>query len=150
MIKIIENREEDMGALRSLYFNARRLAFSWIDTSTFKLSDFEKETEGEYILVALADETVVAFVSVWVADNFVHHLYVDEKYHNQNIGTELLKAVIDKVNLPIRLKCEENNTKAVYFYRQKGFVEKGRGQSEIGTYILFELTENVSKDLPAT
>ena len=139
MIKIIEKREEDIEALRDLYLKSRLMTFSWTDTSKFKLSDFEKDTEGEYILVALEEKMLVGFVSVFVADNFVHHLYVDEKYHNQNIGTQLLEAAFDKINSPIRLKCEENNTKAIRFYRQKGFVEKERGQSETGTYILFEL-----------
>lgn len=94
-------------------------------------------------MVALDDELLVGFISVWVADNFVHHLYVDEKHHNKNIGTELLKTTIDKVGLPIRLKCEENNAKAVSFYKQKGFVEKERGQSKNGTYILFELLKEL-------
>lgn len=139
MIQIIESRGKDIDALRNLFLRARLTTFSWIDTSQFKLSDFEKETDGEYILVALDDELLVGFVSIWVADNFVHHLYVDEKYHSKNIGTELLKATIDKIGLPIRLKCEVNNAKAVGFYKQKGFVEIERGQSENGAYILFEL-----------
>ena len=139
MIKIIERRDKDLDALSNLFLNERQNTFSWADTSHFKLSDFEKETEGEYILVALVDDTLIGFISVWIPDNFVHHLYVDKKYHNLNIGTKLLQAVIRKVNLPIRLKCEENNTKAIHFYKQKGFTEKERGQSETGTYILFEL-----------
>lgn len=143
MIQFIERREKDIDALRNLFLRTKLKTFSWIDPSQFKLSDFEKETDGEYILVALDDELLVGFVSIWAADNFVHHLYVDEKYHNKNIGTELLKATIDKIGLPIRLKCEVNNTKAVGFYKQKGFVEKERGQSKNGTYILFELLENL-------
>ncbi|UII34515.1 GNAT family N-acetyltransferase [Fulvivirga ulvae] len=143
MIQIIESREKDIDALRNLFLKTRLTTFSWIEPSQFKLSDFEKETDGEYILVALDDELLVGFVSVWVADNFVHHLYVDEKYHNKNIGTELLKTTIDKIGLPIRLKCEENNAKAVSFYKQKGFVEKERGQSKNGTYILFELLKEL-------
>ncbi|OWY25638.1 GNAT family N-acetyltransferase [Sphingobacteriales bacterium TSM_CSS] len=138
-MRIIESREKDIDALRNLFFEMRRKTFSWADTSQFQLSDFEKETEGEYVLVAFSEDVLIGFVSVWLADNFIHHLYIDERYQNQNVGSQLLKAVIDKVNLPIRLKCEENNTNAVCFYRQKGFVEKGRGRSEIGTYILFEL-----------
>ena len=143
MIRIIEFRDKDIDALRILFLRIRQTTFSWTDTSKYKLSDFEKETDGEYILVALYDELLVGFVSMWVADNFVHHLYVDEDYHNRNVGTELLKAAIDKIGLPIRLKCEENNAKAVSFYKQKGFIEKGRGQSESGTYILFELLGNL-------
>ena len=138
MVQITESRDKDLDALRNLFLRTRLTTFSWVDTSQFTLSDFEQETEGEYILVALDDELLVGFVSIWVADNFVHHLYVEEKYQNKNIGTQLLNTAISKIGLPIRLKCEENNVKAVGFYKQKGFVEKERGQSKNGTYILFE------------
>jgi len=149
MIQIIESRDTDVDALRNLFLRTRLTTFHWVDTSQFNLFDFEKETEGEYILVALDGELLVGFVSIWVADNFVHHLYVDEKYHNKNIGTELLKAAVAKVGLPVRLKCEENNAKAVAFYKQKGFVEKERGQSKNGTYILFELLDRVRTESAA-
>lgn len=141
MIKIIEKREEDINALQHLFFKTRTITFSWTDISKFKLSDFEKETENEYVLVALADEVLIGFVSVWVADSFIHHLYVDEAFRNQSVGTRLLNAVIEKIGLPVSLKCEEKNTEAVCFYRKKGFIEKERGESEIGTYILFELNK---------
>lgn len=140
MIRIIECRDRDIDALRGLFLRTRLATFSWVDASRFQLCDFEKETEGEYILVALDGDLLVGFVSIWLADNFVHHLYVDEKYQNRSVGSELLRSAIDKVGLPIRLKCEENNAKAVGFYRHKGFVEKGRGQSENGSYILLELS----------
>lgn len=142
-IKIIECRVKDVDALRTLFLKVRQTTFSWAKNTQFNLSDFEKETEGEYILIALIDNLLIGFVSVWVADNFIHHLYVDERYRNQNVGTQLLKAVINKVNLPLSLKCEENNTKAMSFYRKKGFVEKEIGESEIGTYILFELSKMI-------
>lgn len=142
MIQIIERRGKDTDALRELFLRTRLSTFPLIDKRQPKLSDFEMETEGEYILVALDGEQVVGFVSIWVGDNFIHHLYVDEKYHNKTIGTQLLKAAIHKVGLPIRLKCEEDNTNAVRFYKQKGFIERTRGQSRSGTYIVFELVGN--------
>jgi GNAT superfamily N-acetyltransferase len=141
LIKIIESSDSDLDALQHLFFKTRRETFLWVDASEFNLSDFQKETKGEYILAAYADKMLVGFVSVWAADNFIHHLYVDENYQNQNIGTQLLKAVIDKFNLPLRLKCQEKNTRAVCFYKRKGFIEKERGYSETGPYILFELNE---------
>jgi len=79
------------------------------------------------------------FYPVWVADRFIHHLYVDEAYQNQQIGTQLLNAIISKFGLPLRLKCEEKNTKAINFYQRKGFVEIEKGQSQSGLYILFKL-----------
>jgi GNAT superfamily N-acetyltransferase len=143
MIKVTESREKDIEAMRNLFFKTRVTTFSWNDTSKFKLSDFEKETENEYILVALANEVLVGFISVWTADNFIHHLYVDRKFQNQGIGTHLLIAVLDKFGYPIKLKCEEKNKKAFDFYKQKGFSEIEKGQSENGTYILFELNRRI-------
>lgn len=144
VVKISKINEKDIDTLRCLFLKTRLTTFSWTDTSNFKLADFDAQTKGEYILVARAYEKVIGFVSVWVADNFIHHLYVDEEFHNQHVGTKLLKSIYDKFGLPIRLKCEENNLKAICFYRQKGFEEKGSGQSEIGTYILFELNKKLS------
>ena len=141
MIKIVESREQDRDALRSLFLKTRLATFSWVDTSHFKLSDFEKQTHNEYILVAFADDKLIGFISVWGAENFIHHLYVDEQFQNQNIGTHLLNAVLDKFGLPISLKCEANNIKAIRFYRKNGFTEKVSGLSEIGTYFLLELNE---------
>lgn len=136
MIEIIEHRESDEESLYNLFSKLRKAVYN--DASSSK-SDFLRETEGEEILVALCDKDIVGFVSVWVADNFVHHLYVEEKYQNRKIGTLLLRSVIAKTGIPLRLKCVEANTKAIEFYRKKGFIEKGRGQTESGPYILFEL-----------
>ena len=136
MIQIIERRKTDEQRLQDLFFKLRKAVYN--DTNS-TASDFCKETEGEDILIALLNNQVVGFISVWVADNFVHHLYVEESYQNLNIGTRLLQAVIEKTGVPVRLKCVETNTKAIEFYSRKGFIEKERGQSESGAYILFEL-----------
>ena len=139
MIKIVESRNDDYLALQELFLQSRRKTFLWTDTSRYKLSDFDESTKNEYILVAFVDEILVGFVSVWLIDNFIHHLYVDEQYHNQSIGSELLNKVIEKVGYPIRLKCDEKNTKALRFYKQKGFIEKEKKAFENGFYLLLEL-----------
>lgn len=139
MIKIVQSRSQDLEALRNLFYKARLATFSWKNTTEFCLSDFDRETENEDILVALLDALVVGFISVWVRDNFIHHLYVDEKFQGQGIGTLLLEAVLKNFGGPISLKCEEKNTKAINFYRQRGFTEIEKGQSESGPYILLEL-----------
>lgn len=126
MIKIIEKREEDINALQHLFFKTRTITFSWADISKFKLSDFEKETENEYVLVALADEVLIGFVSVWVADSFIHHLYVDEAFQNQSVGTRLLNAVIEKIGLPVSLKCEKKKHRGGMLLPKKRIYRKGK------------------------
>ncbi len=141
---IAEIRNKDYEPLRNLFLKERQRTFSWLDPSEFQLDDFEKHIQGETVLVALVNDIPVGFISIWMPNNFIHHLYIDQEHQGKNIGTELLKVAIKKTQFPITLKCLEQNTKAVDFYKSKGFVEKEKGKSEHGTYILFELLENIN------
>lgn len=142
-MKIREIRKSDLDSLRNIFLKERQTTFSWVDSATYSLQDFDIETKGEYILTAISDNIAIGFISVWAEDNFIHHLYVEQKYHGKGIGTQLLKAVLNRSDFPVTLKCLENNTQAVNFYKNKGFIEKERGQSEQGTYILFQLLKNI-------
>lgn len=142
-MKIREIRKSDLDSLRNIFLKERQTTFSWIDSNTYNLQDFDIETKGEYILTAVSDDIVIAFISVWVEDNFIHHLYVDQKYQGKGIGTQLLKAALNKSGFPVTLKCLEKNTQAVNFYKSKGFIEKEKGKTEQGTYILFQLLKNI-------
>ena len=119
----------------------RQNTFTWADPSGFSILDFDKETEGETILVAISDKTIVGFISIWLVDNFIHHLYIDDKYKKKSVSTALLKAALNKTKFPVRLKCLEKNTGAIAFYKKNGFCEKGRGVTEEGPFILFELND---------
>ncbi|MFH7005000.1 GNAT family N-acetyltransferase [Flavobacterium bizetiae] len=136
---IREIKNTDFDVLRKLFLKERQDTFFWLDPTEFKLDDFEKHIKGELVLVAIDQEIPVGFISIWMPNNFIHHFYVDQKYQSKGVGTLLLNAAIQKTLLPITLKCLEENTKAVAFYRKKGFIEKERGPSEHGDYILFEL-----------
>jgi GNAT superfamily N-acetyltransferase len=142
-MEIVTIKKNHYDALRKLFLKERKNTFSWLDPLKFKLDDFEKHTKGELVLVALDQEIPIGFISIWMPNKFIHHLYLDEKHQNKGVGTQLLKAAIQETNLPITLKCLEENTKAVDFYKKKGFIAKERGPSENGDYILFELSENL-------
>lgn len=143
MVVVEEAKNVNLPLLRTIFLKERQRTFAEQDTSEFKLEDFDKQTQGEYILSALIDDIPVGFISIWMPNNFIHHLYVDNAYQGKNIGTQLLKGAIQKTAFPITLKCLVSNTKAINFYLRKGFVEKSRGQSGNGTYILFELTKEI-------
>lgn len=138
-MEIVPIKNDHYDNLRKLFLKERQDTFFWLDPTEFKLDDFEKHIKGELVLVAIDQEIPVGFISIWMPNNFIHHFYVDQKYQGKGVGTLLLNAAIQKTLLPITLKCLEENTKAVAFYRKKGFIEKERGPSEHGDYILFEL-----------
>jgi GNAT superfamily N-acetyltransferase len=140
---IEEVQNKHYPALKELFLNERKKTFSWLDTSKFHLDDFEKYTQGEYILTALVNDIPVGLISIWMPTNFIHHLYVDEKYQNKKIGTELLKAAIGVTKSAVTLKCLENNTKAIEFYKKRGFTEKEKAYSQHGSCIFLKSSEEI-------
>jgi ribosomal protein S18 acetylase RimI-like enzyme len=144
LFKIIEFREDDLNSLRELFLKVRQSTFVWKDPESFDLFDFDTQTSGEYILTAFYQEKIVGFISIWLPDNFIHHLFIDEKFQKIGIGKELLKAAIDKTGFPIKLKCLEKNTQAVAFYKKTGFIEKNKGGVGEDSYIAFELNKEIA------
>lgn len=90
-----------------------------MDPESLTASSFDKDTEGEFILVALVDNEIVGFVSVWSRDNFIHHLYVSNHFQNKGIGLRLLNSLIKKAPSELTLKCLVKNKLALNFYLNK-------------------------------
>lgn len=139
MVQIVEKNKKHITDLQRIFLEVRQKTFYWLDTANYDSIDFDHETEGEFILVALFSDKVVGFISLYLQGNFIHHFYIDEAYQRHNIGTELLEEAIQIMDVPITLKCLEKNTKAIKFYKKKGFVAIDRGVSEHGEYIVFAL-----------
>jgi ribosomal protein S18 acetylase RimI-like enzyme len=137
-ITIAELQTNDLPALRELYLKVRQATFTWFDTSHYQLSNFDTDIAGEYTLVAHIENELAGFVSAYLPDNFIHHLYVDRTYQKRGVGTELLKAILEKLKLPVGLKCLENNGNAVDFYEKYGFKPIKKGVSVEGVFILYE------------
>lgn len=141
MIEIAEFTADDKPYLQELFLHVRQHAFTWL-TSSFHLSDFDSETKDEYILVAHLNQQVVGFISVWMSDHFIHHLYVDANLQRQGIGKALLQALFSKIKATFQLKCLLKNEAAIIFYKKNGFIEKECVAEKAGDYILFEYTSN--------
>ena len=139
MLQIVEKNKKHIPDLQRIFLEVRQKTFYWLDTQNYNLTDFDSETEGEFILVAVFNDEVVGFISLWLPDNFIHHFYIDEIYQHHKIGTKLLKEAIQIMNTPIKLKCLEKNIIAIDFYKKKGFIPIDKGVSNHGEYILFAL-----------
>jgi len=140
MIQIFEKNKNHIPDLQRIFLDVRQKTFYWLnDVVDYTLSDFDRETEGEFVLTAVLNGKVLGFISLWMAENFIHHLYIDEKYQHQNIGSLLLDEAIKIMNYPIRLKCLVKNENAIRFYEKKGFIAMEKGVSNHGEYILYAL-----------
>ena len=98
---------------------------------------FRRETEGELTLVATYLGVVEAYISIWEADWFIHHLYVDPAKHRAGLGSRLIKHASKLANTnPLSLKCQSANSSAIRFYQSQGFqITADRGQDEYGDWV---------------
>ena len=68
--------------------------------------DFQSETDGELIAVAVRGRTIVGFISVEEPDWFIHLLNVDAALHGEGIGTALITYAKGLTNGQcLRFKC---------------------------------------------
>jgi ribosomal protein S18 acetylase RimI-like enzyme len=134
---IIHFTEAHTDQLRGVYLSGRNHAFPRI-SNTYELHDFDRDTEGEKILIAVAGQVSVGFVSWWEPDNFIHCLYVLPDFHRFGIGKSLLLACLERIGRPARLKCVRDNEPAMQFYQSLGWSTVETGESPEGMYALMQ------------
>jgi len=128
--------ETDRLFLQKLYLEVRVSTFNWLDTSKFTLQDFDSSTLDEKIWVAVHQDKIVGFISVYIPDNFIHNLYVDISMKSKGIGSLLLDEVLKNTSRPVSLKCISKNTKALNFYLCKGWKTISEDEDKHGKYCL--------------
>jgi len=96
---------------------------------------FEAETKDETILVGEISGSIAGFVSIYLPQSFVHHLYVEPALQGQGIGTTLLARAVALAGGSASLKCQTRNESALSFYRRLGWVEVTAGTGEFGPWV---------------
>ncbi|MGG4108090.1 GNAT family N-acetyltransferase [Paenibacillus lautus] len=120
--------ESDYPELRLIYLESRRKRFHWVKIEEMKLEDFDRDTVEELIILAEQDSQITGFASLYLPDNFIHHLFVHPDFFGKGVRVQLVNAAIEKMNKPVRLKCVSENQKAMCFYENNGWkkvVEEG-------------------------
>ncbi len=134
-MQIVEFSPQYLAPLRQLYLEARRATFTWLDSSHYQLSDFDRDTQGEKIYLAVDAQQLLGFIAIWQQDSFVHHLYVTPASQRCGVGKKLLaKARAEHATLS--LKCMTHNRKAIGFYQSQGFNVVSHHDSDDGGYEL--------------
>lgn len=128
--------ESDRPFLRTLYLQARREAWPWLDGSAWRLEDFDEATKDEQIWVAEENGHRLGFASVWVNDNFLHNLFVAPEYQGHGAGLALLNKVQAEFTSTGALKCLAKNTRAMEFYQRHGWHIEAHGDGPDGAYYL--------------
>jgi GNAT superfamily N-acetyltransferase len=94
------------------------------------------ETADETLFVAVDErDEVIGFVSIYLPQSFVHHLYVDPSESGRGVGTKLLSHAVAAAGGSATLKCQTGNARALRFYRRLGWVEVAAGIAEFGPWV---------------
>ncbi|GAB3987561.1 GNAT family N-acetyltransferase [Spirosoma daeguense] len=134
-------QKEDAGELCRIYLDVRKSTFHWLDTSGYTINDFDRDTKGEVIRVAVLNEKPIGFIAWWVPDNFIHHLYIDTSFTNQGVGKALLKECLAEIGRPATLKCLQRNVQAFNFYRSQGWTVTLAVSATEGDYFLLTFSD---------
>ncbi len=108
----------DAAALQQLYAEIRAAA-EWLPPAVRPGADFARDSAGEQVLVAVAqDGSIDGWIAVWGPEAFVHHLYVREQVRRQGVAQALLSSPLHRTARPWRLKYLCDNVVALHFNRR--------------------------------
>ena len=90
------------------------------------------------------DTKPVGFISIWMADHFIHHLFIDPNHQGQRLGEALLEEGLKIIGRPARLKCVVRNARACKFYEKHGWtIESTSQEGPMGPYRTYILVPSV-------
>jgi len=135
-IEIRDYTLNDLNRCREILYSIQINDFNWVDKSKVTINDFDHITEGEKVFVASVNGEVIAFMSVWEIDYFLHSLYIDKMFRRHGVGKALISFLLDYYKHPFTLKCVKENTKALSFYLSLGWVIHKEEIGSDGPYYL--------------
>lgn len=137
-MKIRMATREDLSALREIYYDSRVDHFTWMGKS-LSLLDYDSATAGEAVFLVEENAEILAFMSVYEPESFIHLLFVKSGREGQGIGGRLLVELLRNQNRTVTLKCLLRNESARYFYEKHGFrIVKEEVDEHDGPYFVME------------
>ena len=130
--KIRKAKKEDENRIKELFLEMLQAIYHRQDVCGYKDGYLDKffENRGDFICVAEANGSVIAYLSIEVhheSEDFIYldDLSVSEQYRSNGIGTELIKTAqkfAEEIAMPaIALHAEKANTGAIRLYQRLGF-----------------------------
>jgi GNAT superfamily N-acetyltransferase len=126
---------EDHPACAAVFLAAYRQAFPLHPPEYYVPERYFESITGEEQWVATQAGRIIAVLSIYWPENFIHSLYVDPGVQNRGIGRRLLEAVVGHARGICELKCDKANKRAVAFYKHLGWREVGEGTADTGPWV---------------
>jgi GNAT superfamily N-acetyltransferase len=126
---------EDHPACAAVFLAAYRQSFPLHPPEYYVPERYFESITGEEQWVALQNGQIIAVLSIYWPENFIHSLYVQPELQGRGIGQRLLAAVVAGAKGACELKCDKVNKRAVAFYKHLGWHEVGEGTAETGPWV---------------
>jgi GNAT superfamily N-acetyltransferase len=141
-VKVRPFTSEDELACIRIMNDAMGQGFYWTKVKSLDAQSFRATTSGEALIVAELARQIVGFASIYIPDNFLHHLYVDPAVQRRGVGAALLSAMHRIIGSDAGLKCQVQNKTARDFYVANGWVEDSDigGRDELGDWLWLRIT----------
>ncbi|HIG42804.1 MAG TPA: N-acetyltransferase [Gammaproteobacteria bacterium] len=130
---IRECRETDMEEVVAVY-NQSRASVACFTQGNVSRKDFKSLVKNEQVLLAVREQQVVGFVSIWAPEKFIHHLYINPDQQKKGAANALIKSCIERHGLPLSLKSLTANTNACRYYENNNWVAENTGEGSEGIY----------------
>jgi GNAT superfamily N-acetyltransferase len=128
-------RAEDHPACAAVFLAAYRQAFPLHPEAYYVPERYYESIAGEAQWVAEIVGEIIALISVYWPENFIHSLYVEPGWQGKGVGAALVDAVLAAAHGPCELKCDRANPRAIGFYRHLGWREVGEGTADTGPWV---------------
>ncbi len=129
-------RSDDRQRCEEIFAATRHLAHPHRPASDVP-EEFEAATRDEEIWIAESAGGISGWVSIYLSDHFIHHLYVDPGQLHRGIGRALLDRAVARCGGSVDLKCNEANRAAHHLYVATGLRPAGWGWAPTGPWIRF-------------
>ena len=126
---------EDHPNCAAVFLAAYRQAFPLHPPEYYVPERYFESITGEEQWVTLQNGCIIAVLSIYWPENFIHSLYVQPELQGQGIGQRLLHAVVGRAKGVCELKCDRVNKRAIAFYKHLGWREVGEGTAETGPWV---------------
>ena len=126
--------DADFDTCAAIFRASRAAAFPEEPAETRDAAAFQASTAEEEVSVALLFGDMIALISVYWPENFIHSLYVHPDFQGRGAGRALLAYIQARADF-LELKVGTGNEAALGFYRHLGWREIGAGEGERGPWL---------------
>ena len=126
---------EDHPHCAAIFLAAYRQAFPMHQAGYYVPERYFESIAGEEQWVAVENGVIVAVLSIYWPENFIHSLYVTPGRQGRGYGRRLLDAIAARAKGVCELKSDKVNKRAIAFYKHLGWREVGEGTAETGPWV---------------